>query len=271
MELINWMYANKGLFLYRMAERDVPHYVRDDMFQELVIYIWQCSAIRGEITMDNIRVCSCIRLRQIITKYFRDRITSRGKTCMSLTLVDSFYESQLWRDSFLASYEFAELKERFLSSVRNKKVRKLITMYLDGYSKEELMQAFNLSLGDLHSKISYYRRKALTLTRCKHPNLKKDVVNYGKLSKQCGISRSTLLYRIRSGMSVEEATRKKPSLDKTPNRVLYKGEYYTYWELAKITGLNPRTLKHRIKKYGYSVEQAVEKRLNNRRNPLTTL
>lgn len=86
----------------------------------------------------------------------------------------------------------------------------------------------------------------------------KEYESLEQLLKETGVGRSTLTYRMRKGMSLEEAI-DTDRLDRSPKRVEYDGkEYSSFVELCEAYGVNINTFRKR-RQDGCSVEEALKR------------
>ena len=88
-----------------------------------------------------------------------------------------------------------------------------------------------------------------------------------ELAGKYGISRAALSYRLKQGMSLDEAlkTKRKQNVNKR-NHIEYKGQVYpSYRALSEATGADYGTMRKKIKA-GYSVDEALSKPRNQRVN-----
>lgn len=86
----------------------------------------------------------------------------------------------------------------------------------------------------------------------------KEYESVAELLKETGVNRSTLTYRMRNGMSLEEAIDTEV-LDRTPKKVVYEGkEYPSLIELCRDYGVNINTFRQR-RQAGCSMEEALKR------------
>lgn len=82
-----------------------------------------------------------------------------------------------------------------------------------------------------------------------------------ELSERTGVSRMLIKYRLRNGMTVEDAV--KPPIE----RYEYQGQSRTLKEWSKITGLKYHTLYGRVVTSGWSMEDALSKPIQSGMGP----
>lgn len=86
------------------------------------------------------------------------------------------------------------------------------------------------------------------------------VYNYDELSVLLGIPKTTLVSRVKRNW--EKQRLDEPYHHKNLEKIVYKDKQYTYAELARETGIDRKLLYNRIVNCGWSVEDAVNKDVN---------
>ena len=77
-------------------------------------------------------------------------------------------------------------------------------------------------------------------------------------ARECGINRSTLGDRMdKFGFTFEEAISRPINVPRTTKLVEYNGEFYTVGQLEEMSGVPRRVIRWRIRKCGWSVEDAM--------------
>lgn len=79
-----------------------------------------------------------------------------------------------------------------------------------------------------------------------------------EISNLAGVKYSTLINRLYSGMSIEDATEKQLYIKQTSRKYEYKGNLYSVTELMQFTDLSRFTVDKRLRS-GWSVEDALTK------------
>lgn len=76
-----------------------------------------------------------------------------------------------------------------------------------------------------------------------------------QLAERYGISRTTLAWRLRHGMTIDQAVEAKVGFQN--ERVTFRGEEMTMAELERRSGINRDTIRMRVNRYGMSLEEAA--------------